>query len=73
MLRRIKYRLLRWLLDDICDRFESECEKCFLTNEINVDGYKCSACFQDDVLRQARRVWDLMYPWEKDIYGTDDE
>lgn len=68
MLRRIKYLLLRWLLDDICKRIE--CKDCFLCHEINVDGYKGSACYQDDIRRLARRVWRMMYPWEEDIYGS---
>lgn len=71
MLRRIKYSLFRLLLDDICKRIE--CKDCFLNHEINFEGYKCSACYQDDIRRLARRVWNVMYPWEEDIYGTDDE
>ena len=62
MLRRIKYRLLRWLLDDVCKKVN--CEECFLNHEINVDGYKCSACYHYDIRRLARKAWNVMYPWE---------
>ena len=44
MLRRIKYRLLRWLLDDICEK--STCVSC--------------CCFETDIFTQARKVWGLM-------------
>lgn len=71
MLRRIKYRLLRWLLDDIC--IKSDCKDCYMYHEINIDGYLGCACRQDDILRLARRAWNMMYPWEEDVYGTDDE
>lgn len=65
MLRRIKYLLLRILMNDICLR--SDCEKCALSHEIciefnsgdKVDVLKGPACHEDDVLRQARKVWNV--------------
>lgn len=57
MIRRIKYRLLEWLLNDIC--IKSDCEKCDMTEEIDIDGYKGGACMEMDVFRQARKVWGL--------------
>lgn len=59
ILNRIKYYLLRWLLGDICKN--SECNKCVLSYEIEVAGYKGTACREGDVIYQARNAWDL---WE---------
>lgn len=62
MLRRIKYRLLRWLLDDICKRGGVEawdCKKCTLDYEIDVDGFRGWSCLLNDVFAQARKVWGL--------------
>ena len=55
LLNRIKYRLLRWLLDDICCK--SECEKCVLSHAITVGDYQGNACHEEDVFYQARTVW----------------
>ena len=55
MLRQIKYRLLRWLLDDICEK--SICESCCIggvKKDINA-----IVCFENDVFVQARKVWGL--------------
>lgn len=59
MFRKFKYRLLRWLLDDICEK--SKCDTCALSYEIEVGGYKGNACREGDVFYQARNAWDL---WE---------
>lgn len=63
MLRRIKYKLLQFLLTDIC--VKSDCEKCVFCykNRINLNNtesiLEASACNEDDVLTQARRAWGL--------------
>lgn len=57
MLGRIKYQLLRWLLDDICEK--SECNKCILHGMAEIAGIKCTSCEEGDVFYQARKVWDL--------------
>lgn len=62
MLRRIKYRLLRWLLDDICMRHSplaSDCVKCPMSYEAHVDDLIGPACLQNDIFVQARKVWKL--------------
>lgn len=58
MIRRIKYRLLRWLLDDICEK--STCESCCMGGESTIPGFQNSIqCFDNDIFVQARRVWGL--------------
>ena len=58
MLGRIKYRLLRWLLDDICEK--SVCESCRMGGECSIAGIPHSIqCFENEVFVQARRVWKL--------------
>lgn len=54
---RIKYKLLKWLLDDIC--VSSEYERCCLGSEINIDGYVGCACGEEDVFIQARKAWGM--------------
>lgn len=58
MLRHIKYRLLRWLLDDICEK--SVCELCRMGGECSIPGFQNSIqCYENEVTVQARRVWKL--------------
>ena len=58
MLRRIKYKLLCWLLDDIC--IKSKCKNCAMCHHSEryadalVDG-----CGENEVFVQARRAWGL--------------
>lgn len=64
MLGRIKYWLLRRLLDDICSK--SECigayEDCAMNFgcDLSVNGkvVKCS-CLEDFVFKQARKAWGI--------------
>lgn len=57
MWNRFKYRLLRWLMDDICE--QGDCNNCWLYNKTNFAGTDCYACHQGDVFRQARKVWGI--------------
>lgn len=57
MLRRIKYRLLLWLLGDICER--SGCNECAMCRNVRVGDWTEHGCFENDVVRQACIVWDL--------------
>ena len=58
MLRRIKYKLLKWLLGDICEK--SYCQECRMGGECNIPGIKESIqCFENEVFVQARKVWGL--------------
>ena len=57
MLKRIKYALLRWLLDDIC--LKSECKECRLEYDTEFLGTVSHACLEDDIFVQARKVWGL--------------
>lgn len=50
-MNRLKYKLLRWLLGDICTR--SNCEQCRLR------GSGRYSCKQNDIYPQARRVWRI--------------
>ena len=57
IINRIKYRLLVWLLGDICERCE-ECSKCRLGCESKLfNGWR--ECLEADVHIQARKVWGL--------------
>lgn len=58
MLGRVKYALLKWLLDDIC--INSKCNDCNLGSEIEVCGYFGKACGEEDIFIQARKVWGLV-------------
>ena len=59
----VKYRLLRWLLDDVCRRSDCSETGCRLCGEFVLDC--CDAdpatvtCFEEDVFMQARKVWGL--------------
>ena len=57
-INRIKYRLLAWLLIDICRKCET-CTDCRMAGEIELDDKLRVACFEDDVRIQAREVWGL--------------
>lgn len=57
MLKRIKYALLRWLLDDIC--LKSECKDCHLRYDTDFCGTTLHACIENDIFVQARKVWGL--------------
>lgn len=54
---RIKYTLLKWLLDDIC--FKSECEDCHFSYDTNFCGTVCHSCLEANVFVQASKVWGL--------------
>ena len=58
MLGRIKFALLKWLLDDIC--VNSVCKDCQLSSEVTIDSYKGFACTEEDVFIQARKAWGLV-------------
>jgi hypothetical protein len=49
MFERLKYELLVWLLNEICER--SECKHCRLCRN--------GGCYMGDTYGQARRVWGL--------------
>ncbi len=51
-MKHIKYRLLRWLLNDICTK--SDCKNCAL-----FDSCSDCACYEDLLFVQARRVWGV--------------
>lgn len=63
---RIKYHLLHWLLDDICEKsgeFDERicarsCEGCELNYPSENNGI-LSPCGMGDVLKQALRAWRL--------------
>ena len=60
MLGRIKYKLLKWLLDDIC--IKSECGECLLYRACEIECLKNTVffeCLENDVFKQARKVWGL--------------
>lgn len=58
MIGRIKYKLLRWRLDDICEK--SVCESCRMGGECSIPGFSGSIqCYENEVTVQARRVWKL--------------
>lgn len=57
MLKRIKYKLLRWLLEDIC--LKSECKECHLRYDTNFCGTVCHQCLKGEVFSQAYKAWGL--------------
>lgn len=57
MIGRIKFALLKWLLDDIC--VNSVCKDCHLSSEIEIAGYFGNTCGEEDIFMQARKVWGL--------------
>ena len=58
MLRRIKYWLLRWLLDDICEKIV--CESCCMGGQCSIPGFQNSIqCYENEVFVQARKIWGL--------------
>lgn len=57
MLERLKYRLLRWLLGDICMRSHGMCYGCQIRYTDEEDGSAC--CGINDILWEARRAWGL--------------
>lgn len=58
MLGRIKFALLKWLLDDIC--INSTCKNCRLGGEFEIAGYVGNACGEEDIFIQARKAWGLV-------------
>lgn len=57
MFERLKYRLLTWLLGDICMRSHEMCYGCTMCYEDPDDG--APGCCENDIRIQARRVWGL--------------
>ncbi|MBQ1189662.1 MAG: hypothetical protein IIX57_04540, partial [Lachnospiraceae bacterium] len=57
LLGRLKFALLKWLLDDIC--VNSVCKDCQLSSEIEIAGYVGTACGEEDIFIQARKAWGL--------------
>lgn len=56
-INRIKFKLLNWLLEDICQRCAS-CEICSLGTESDVmDGMY--ECISDDIRAQAKKTWEV--------------
>ena len=55
MFRRLKYRLLRWLMKDICDR--SYCNSCYI--DTMPWGPEKSHCRIGAVYAQAKEVWKI--------------
>ena len=58
MIRRIKFWLLKWLLDDICKRTET-CRNCEFSGEEDSGGFTWTVCHEDYIFRQARKVWRI--------------
>lgn len=58
LLNRIKYRLFRWLMDDICmhSGVNGTCDGCKM-NQPYEDGGFIYPCLQNHVFVQAYRVW----------------
>ena len=61
MLNKLKFKLLGWLLGDICEKAGGDytCDKCYL----RVGEGEYGPCGQNDIFRQAVRSWRL-----KDYY-----
>lgn len=57
LLNRIKYRLLRMLLNDIC--CESDCGNCSMRTRLEVLDYVGMGCEERDIFYQARKVWGI--------------
>lgn len=57
LLGRIKFALLKWLLDDIC--INSVCKDCRLGGEFEIAGYIGNACSEEDIFIQARKAWGI--------------
>jgi hypothetical protein len=63
--RELKYSLLLWLLGDVCRKSPNECESCILNCQFELAGFDGEAsihipgCREQEVLYQARKVWDL--------------
>lgn len=49
----IKYKLLKWLLGDICNK--GDCKDC----EMDKGEYPWCDTLQKDILKQARKVWRI--------------
>lgn len=54
---RFKYRLLVWLLGDVCCK--SDCDKCLLTTRVVIGDYEGPGCGEEDILYQAREAWRI--------------
>lgn len=56
---RFKYRLLVWLLGDICCK--SDCKNCIMRTRVRFEGcdYEDWGCEEQDVFYQARKVWRI--------------
>jgi hypothetical protein len=57
LLNRLKYKLWRWLMDDLCAHSGTidKCIDCECAREKDCDNV--GTCYQDFVYRQAYRVW----------------
>lgn len=65
MIGRIKYKLLCWLLGDICTK--SDCNDCAINNPGSILVF--CPCHASAFYKQARKVWGLeRYLIERDIY-----
>lgn len=51
----IKYRLLRWLLNNLCEK--SDCSDCKLSHTDDRDDI--CPCSENAIFVQARKVWDI--------------
>lgn len=51
----IKYRMLRWLLNDLCRK--SDCAECELASTNNHD--VICPCVENDIFVQGRKVWGI--------------
>lgn len=50
-MRKIKYLILRWLLDNVCEN--SSCRTCLLERHGRYE------CYIDKVMKQARKAWGI--------------
>jgi hypothetical protein len=70
MLRRFKYLLLRWLLNDICRK--SDCSTCPLDGR-NVPPIRWCPCAENEIYRAARLVWEIECKTYSELLLEDDE
>lgn len=58
LMNHIKYRMFRWLMDDICinSGTNGKCNGCWLYRPYAEDEFMCT-CLQNHVFLQAYQVW----------------
>lgn len=56
-MNRIKYKLLNWLLKDICGK--AKCSNCECGQPVATKGRKVRECTQFYIRRQAKKTWNI--------------